>query len=473
MVKTSKEYDLIVIGTGPAGEKAAVKAAYFGHKVAIIEKDSAYGGAGVKTGTVPSKTLKETALYLSGKYDSGLYGIERKLQEKASVKHFLYRKNLIVKSISEEVHHNLEIHKVDIYQGSASFIDEHHLEIKGGESVVIKGEYIIIATGSYPYHPPGIPFDGNYIHDSDTILEIDRMPETICIVGAGVIGCEYATIFSTLGSKVYLVNSHNKILQFLDGEITNALVEQMKRDKVEILFDTRVESVAIKETDDGKKAYAKLTSDVTIEADMFLYGAGRCGNIGTLQCENAGLKTGKRETIIVDKEYRSNTPNIFAVGDVIGFPALASISMDQGRVAVAHMFGLSDVEHIADQYPLGMYTVPEVSMIGLTEKEALDQNIDVCAGRARYSDLTRGRIMGTKQGFLKIVFNRADNTILGVHIIGPIATELIHFGMVLVESKKPIEYCISIAINSPTLHELYKYAAYDGLGNKSGHKIKK
>ncbi len=473
MVKSSKEYDLIVIGTGPAGEKAAVKAAYFGHKVAIIEKDSAYGGAGVKTGTVPSKTLKESALYLSGKYDSGLYGIERKLQEKASVKHFLYRKNLIVKSISEEVHHNLEIHKVDIYQGSASFIDEHHLEIKGGETVVIKGEYIIIATGSYPYHPPGIPFDGNYIHDSDTILEIDRMPETICIVGAGVIGCEYATIFSTLGSKVYLVNSHNKILQFLDGEISNALVEQMKRDKVEILFDTRVESVAIKETDDGKKAYAKLTSDVTIEADMFLYGAGRCGNIGTLHCENAGLKTGKRETIIVDKEYRSNTPNIFAVGDVIGFPALASISMDQGRVAVAHMFGLSDVEHIADQYPLGMYTVPEVSMIGLTEKEALDQNFDVCAGRARYSDLTRGRIMGTKQGFLKIVFNRADNTILGVHIIGPIATELIHFDMVLVESKKPIEYCISIAINSPTLHELYKYAAYDGLGNKSGHKIKK
>lgn len=473
MVKSSKEYDLIVIGTGPAGEKAAVKAAYFGYKVAIIEKDSAYGGAGVKTGTVPSKTLKETALYLSGKYDSGLYGIERKLQEKASVKHFLYRKNLIVKSISEEVHHNLEIHKVDIYQGSASFIDEHHLEVKGEAPVVIKGEYIIIATGSYPYHPPGIPFDGNYIHDSDTILEIDRMPETICIVGAGVIGCEYATIFSTLGSKVYLVNSHTKILQFLDGEISNALVEQMKRDKVEILFDTRVESVTIKETDDGKKAYAKLTSNVTIEADMFLYGAGRCGNIGSLQCEKAGLKTGNRETIIVDKEYRSNTPNIFAVGDVIGFPALASISMDQGRVAVAHMFGLSDVEHIADQYPLGMYTVPEVSMIGLTEEEALDQNLDVCAGRARYSDLTRGRIMGAEQGFLKMVFNRADNTILGVHIIGPIATELIHFGMVLVESKKPIEYCISIAINSPTLHELYKYAAYDGLGNKSGHKIKK
>jgi NAD(P) transhydrogenase len=247
----------------------------------------------------------------------------------------------------------------------------------------------------------------------------------------------------------------------------------MKRDKVEILFDTRVESVTIKETDDGKKAYAKLTSNVTIEADMFLYGAGRCGNIGSLQCEKAGLKTGARETIIVDKEYRSNTPNIFAVGDVIGFPALASISMDQGRVAVAHMFGLSDVEHIADQYPLGMYTVPEVSMIGLTEEEALDQNIDVCAGRARYSDLTRGRIMGVKQGFLKLVFDRVDNTILGVHIIGPIATELIHFGMVLVESKKPIEYCISIAINSPTLHELYKYAAYDGLGNKSGHKIKK
>lgn len=473
MAKPKKVYDLIVIGSGPGGEKAAVKAAYFGYKVAIIEKDSAYGGAGVKTGTVPSKTLKETALYLSGKYDSGLYGVERKLQEKASVKHFLYRKNLIVKKQSEEVRHNLMIHKVDIYKGSASFIDDHNIEIKGKETVFITGKNIVIATGSYPYHPPGIPFDRKYIHDSDTILEIDRMPETICIVGAGVIGCEYATIFSTLGSKVYLVNSHNKILQFLDGEISNALVEQMKRDKIEILFDTRVESVSIKENPTGQKAHAKLTSGITIEADMFLYGAGRCGNIRALHCEKAGLKTGDRETIVVDKEYRSNTPNIFAVGDVIGFPALASISMDQGRVAVAHMFGLTEVEHIAEQYPLGMYTVPEVSMIGLTEEDALKQNIDVCVGRSRYSDLTRGRIMGAEQGFLKIVFNRADNIILGVHIIGPIATELIHFGMILVESKKPIEYCISIAINSPTLHELYKYAAYDGLGNKSGHKIKK
>ncbi len=473
MAKSDKIYDLIVIGSGPAGEKAAVKAAYFGYKVAIIEKDSAYGGAGVKTGTVPSKTLKETALYLSGKYDKGLYGIERELQEKASVEHFLYRKNLIVKTQSDEVRHNLMIHDVDIYQGAASFQDEHHIEIKGKETLVIEGKNIIIATGSYPYHPPGIPFNGNTIHDSDTILNIDRIPETICIVGAGVIGCEYATIFSTLGSKVTLVNSHNKILKFLDEEISNALVEQMKRDEVEILFNTRLEKVTIEDVEAGQKAHALLSSDKTIVGDMFLYAAGRCGNIGNLQCEKAGLKTGNRETIIVDKYYRSNTPNIFAVGDVIGFPALASISMDQGRVAVAHMFSLNDVEHIAEQYPLGMYTVPEVSMIGLTEEEAKKQNYDTCVGRARYRDLIRGRIMGAENGFIKIVFNRDDNTILGVHLIGPIATEIIHFGMALVESKKPIEYCISIAINSPTLHELYKYAAYDGLGNKSGHKIKK
>lgn len=253
MAKSDKIYDLIVIGSGPAGEKAAVKAAYFGYKVAIIEKDSAYGGAGVKTGTVPSKTLKETALYLSGKYDKGLYGIERELQEKASVEHFLYRKNLIVKTQSDEVRHNLMIHDVDIYQGAASFQDEHHIEIKGKETLVIEGKNIIIATGSYPYHPPGIPFNGNTIHDSDTILNIDRIPETICIVGAGVIGCEYATIFSTLGSKVTLVNSHNKILKFLDEEISNALVEQMKRDEVEILFNTRLEKVTIEDVEAGKK----------------------------------------------------------------------------------------------------------------------------------------------------------------------------------------------------------------------------
>ena len=467
-----QKFDLIVIGTGPAGEKAAVKAAYFGHKVAIVEKEPIYGGAEVVTGTLPSKTLKETALFLSGKFEKGVYGVERDLQHEASVEDFMYRKNFVSASAAQEIYENLMRHGVAIFHGVASFEDPHTIKVKGekGEEI-LRSDYIIIATGSYPFHPPNIPFDGKRIHDSDTILQIHRFPSSLCIIGAGVIGCEYATIFATMGTKVYLVNDKEKILPFIDHEISLELVAQMQAANVEILFNKSVEEIK-PSSSESEMIQVRLKSGETLSVDMFLFAAGRSGNTKELQCEKIGLKLGSREQLFIDAQYRTNIPHIFAVGDVIGFPALASTSMDQGRVAVAHIFQTQDLEHLPSHFPYGIYTVPEVSMVGMTEEEAIKRNLNYCVGKARYGDMPRGKILGTKTGFLKLILSRDELRVLGVHIIGHLATELIHYGVLLIEDKKNLNDLIGQVFNFPTLHELYKYAGYDGLSNYTGHKVK-
>jgi NAD(P) transhydrogenase len=466
-----QKFDLIVIGTGPAGEKAAVKAAYFGHRVAIIEKESVYGGAEVVTGTLPSKTLKETALFLSGKFEKGLYGIERGLEHEASVEDFMYRKNFVSASSAQEIYENLVRHGVTIFHGVASFEDAHTIRITGKTEELIQGEHIIIATGSYPYHPPSIPFDGKRIHDSDTILQIRRFPTSLCIVGAGVIGCEYATIFATMGTKVYLVNDKEHILPFIDHEVSKDLVAQMQNSNIDILFNKSIAKIQ-PASSEKELISIQLKTGEDLSVDMFLFAAGRSGHIQELHCEKIGLAVGEREQVLVNAEYRTNIPHIFAVGDVIGFPALASTSMDQGRVAVAHIFQTQDLEHLPSHFPYGIYTIPEVSMVGITEEEAMKRNLDYCIGKARYSDMPRGKILGAKAGFLKLIFSREEMRILGVHIIGHIATELIHYGVLLVEEKKTVHDLIGQVFNFPTLHELYKYAGYDGLSNFTGHKVK-
>ena len=466
-----EKYDLIVIGSGPAGEKAAVKAAYFGYKVAIIEKEKKFGGAGVNTGTLPSKTLKETALFFSGKYEKGIFGVERTLKHQATVDDFMYRKNFVVTSEADEVERNLNKHKVAIYKGTASFLDPHTLAIKGEKNETIYGQYFIIATGSYPFHPSDIPFDGKCIHDSDTILNITRIPQSICIVGAGVIGCEYVTIFAAMGCKVYLVNRTDQILPFIDKEVTAHLIKIMEKDGVEIFLNDSVKTISVPQSD-RELVRVGLESQKWLHVDMFLYAAGRCGHTNELDLQKAGLTAGKREQLEVNSKYQTTVPNIYAVGDVIGFPALASTSMDQGRVAVTHIFNTGDLDSLAKVIPYGIYTIPEVSMVGVTEEEAIAKKMNYCVGRARYADMPRGKIMGTNDGFLKIIFTRDDLVIRGVHIIGHLATEIIHFGLGLVENNKTVMQTISTVFNYPTMHDLYKYAAYDGLGNLSGHKIK-
>lgn len=472
MIPKNKNYDLIVIGSGPAGEKAAVKAAYFGKKVALIEKSQNAGGAGVQTGTLPSKALKETALYFSRVYEKQIFEKSVKQNHKTGHEQFTYRRDIARNDMQKEVETNLFRHKVDVYTGFASFIDQHKISVKGENEIVISGKNILIATGSYPVNPPGIPFDGKRIHDSDTILNIKRFPKSLCVIGAGVIGCEYATIYAAMGVKVYLINNRDKILPFLDNEISTALVNQMKKQGIEILFNTSITNY-IKPKKLKDCIELTLRNGDKLNTDMVLYAAGRSGNTGGLKCENAGIEVGERETIQVDENYRTNIPHIYAVGDVIGFPALASTSMDQGRIAIANMYNIGDLDSVSKIFPYGIYTIPEVSMVGMTEKEAADNEFHYNTGISWVRDIARGKIQGSPDdGFLKLVFDNDSKVILGVHIIGRIANELIHYGMSLVHEKKTLDHVISTVFNYPTFHDLYKYAAYDGLGNRSGKNIK-
>ena len=466
------KYDLIVIGSGPAGEKAAAKAAYFKYKVAIVEKQKNVGGAGVNTGTLPSKTLKETALYYSGKSEKGLYSIERVLVEKPSIENFMYRESLVCSDVEREVFKNLNDHKIDIYHGSASFESKNEVRVNGLKEEVLWGEYIIIATGSYPYHPLAIPFDGVRVHDSDSILKMPRFPKSLCIIGAGVIGCEYATIFGTMDIAIFLVNDKKRILTFLDHEVSEELVRQMEALYINILFETKIKEIRLPRHD-YEPVDVELESGEILHTDMVLYAAGRSGATHELKLDKAGVKTGDRQAIVVNERFQTNVENIYAVGDVVGFPALASTSMDQGRVAVSHIFNTKDLDSLPKNFPYGIYTIPEVSMVGLTEEQAKAANIDYCTGTAHYKNSHRGKIKDTKSGFLKIIFRRKDLVVIGVHIIGEFATELIHFGLTLVENQKSLLQVVAIVFNYPSFHDLYKYASYDGLGNLSGFKIKK
>ncbi|HTB64266.1 MAG TPA: Si-specific NAD(P)(+) transhydrogenase [Opitutales bacterium] len=464
-------YDLVVIGSGPAGEKAAALAAFYGHSVAIVEKEPRLGGAGTNTGTLPSKTLKETAVFLSGFNDRGLFGVERRPDRAVSVQDLLFRKNTVTSTQADDIRERLKVLGVDIFQGLAALGDAQTVNVQppnNAASFALKCEFILVATGSRPWHIPGVPFDGVHVHDSDTILEIDHIPESIVIVGAGVIGCEYATVFAALGSKVSLVNGRPDFLTFIDSEILTVLRQQMEREGVNFIMPNRVDGVTVCERDGKKVVTAHLSDGAEIQADMFLYAAGRVGNIDALNLAAVGLKASDRQTIEVDEQYRTAVKNIFAVGDIIGFPALASTGMDQGRVAVTHMFNLSEFQKLDQVFPMGVYTIPEVSCAGLTEEDAKKKNRPYLAGRAWYKDTPRGRIIGAKYGMMKILADPDTLAIIGVHIIGRIATELIHYGLLLVEDQVPATRVAAMIYNQPTLHELYKHAAFDIVRQKQG-----
>ena len=455
-------YDLIVIGSGPAGENAAVHAAYHGLRVAMVEQLSVLGGAGLNTGTIPSKTLKETALYLSGARDRGLYSVGRKLEHEPGVADFLFREKYVVRTENEQARLELLKDKVDIFFGAASFLDVHRIRVSADvEEEVLAGRFILIATGSSPRHPQGIPFDSLRVHDSDTILKIDRLPKSLCIVGGGTIGCEYVTIFAALGTQVTLLQSGAELLTFLDREILVRLLDAMSAAGIVLRMNVTVDKVSLAPVSGATGVRAELADGAVQEAEMFLYTAGRGGNIDALHCEKIGLHATPRGLLEVDDTYRTTVPNIYAAGDIIGFPALGSTSMDQGRVAVTHMFGLHDTERIAAAVPYGIYTIPEIAMVGLTEEKAREQGIECAVARARYTDVPRGVILGDEQGLLKILFSKTDQTILGVHIIGEQATELIHYGMELLESHRDLRHIIGTVFNFPPLHELYKRAAYE------------
>ncbi len=455
-------YDLIVIGSGPAGEKGAAQAAYFGKKVAIIERTPYLGGAGINTGTVPSKTLRETALYFSGLLQRGLYGIDYSLKDNMTVADFMHREQAVVAREREIIQHNLDRHKIEVFWGEGSLKDAHTIIVRNtdGTDIELEADVILIATGSSPYHPPEVPFDGQLVFDSDTILRMEFIPKTLAVVGGGVIGCEYASVFAALGSRVTLIESHEQILPFVDQEIVTRLITQLNRLNVKLLLQQQVNKT--EERDDHVQLTLQSGEELIVEG--VLYASGRQGNVSSLGLEALGIETGKRGLIVVNKKYQTTLPNVYAAGDVIGFPALASTSMEQARVAMAHAFNLSYKEHMSPVLPLAVYTVPEIAMVGLTEEICKQKNIPYLVGRTYSENNARGQIIGDT-GMLKLIFAPEDKKLLGVHIIGEMASELVHVGSQILSANGTIDIFIQSVYNYPTLSEMYKYAAYDGLGN--------
>jgi NAD(P) transhydrogenase len=455
-------FDLIVIGSGPAGEKGAAQAAYFGKRVALIEKAPHLGGAGFNTGTVPSKTLRETALYFSGLRQRGLYGIDYALHDGLTVGDFMYRKQIVVEDAWRTIHQNLERHQIDLVWGEARFLDSHTISVKlrdGGESR-LTADVFLIATGSSPFQPAGIPFDHRLIYDSDTILEMHGIPKSMAVIGGGVIGTEYASIFSALGVQVTLVDTRDRLLPFVDAEIAERLRAHLSSLGLRFVFNTRM--AGLQPEHDHVKL--NLSNGESFNCDCLLFAAGRSGNVQGLNLEAIGMQLGERGTIKVSDKYQTNLPHIYAAGDVIGFPALASTSMEQARVAMVHAFNLQYKEAVSSTIPLAVYAIPEISMVGLTEDECKAKNIPCLVGRALYERNPRGQIIGDTSGMLKLVFSPADKKLLGVHLIGEMASELIHIGAHVMTAGGTIDEFIHAVYNFPTLADSYKYAAYDGLG---------
>jgi NAD(P) transhydrogenase len=454
------QFDLVVIGGGPAGEKGAAQAAYFGKRVALVEASSV-GGAVVHTGTLPSKTLRETALYLSGLRSRRLYGIDYSFSRAIGADDLFYRQKLVETTHLGLVHENLARHGISLICGRASLEDAHTVRVRDdlGGSAVLRGEYILVATGSRPARPDAIPFDDVRVFDTDGILHLKRLPASLIIVGAGVIGSEYATIFAALGTPVTLVDSAERLLPFLDREISDALTAQMRDMGVALRFRSRTSEILL----GASGVSVRLNDGDSIEADALLYCGGRRGNTDDLALDRAGIVTGERGHIPVDEHYRTSAPSVLAAGDVIGFPALASTAMEQARVAVCQAFGFTYKRQVSSLIPYGLYTIPEVSMVGDSEDALRDRNTPYLVGRARFSHNARAQIGGDDAGLIKLLFDPATRRVLGVHIIGERASELIHVGQMCMQFGGAIDVFIENVFNFPTIGDAYKYAAYDGL----------
>jgi len=458
-----QSFDLIVLGGGPAGEKGAAQAAYFGKRVALVEREAWFGGAAVNTGTVPSKTLRETALYFSGLRQRGLYGIDYSLRDDLTVGDFLHHTEAVIGDQRRLIAENIARHNVTVFWGEGSFVDARTIEVRSPAQppVRLSAPVVLIATGSSPLRPAEIPFDDRIIYDSDSILRMDRVPKTLAVVGGGVIGSEYASIFTALGVKVTLIDGRDRLLPFADHDIVARLQQQLTMLGQRFVLGAKVANT---ERDDEGVRLTLGTGEV-IEAERALFAAGRSSNVEGLALDKAGVTMGKRGLIPVDAHYCTNVPGIYAAGDVIGFPALASTSMEQARVAMVHAFDLGYKERMSPVLPLAVYTVPELGMVGLTEEEARAKGEgEIEVGRAEYARNARAQIIGDQSGLLKLVFRAADKRLLGVHLVGELASELVHVGAEVVRTGGTIDAFIDAVYNWPSLSDCYKYAAYDGLG---------
>lgn len=461
---SAPHYDLIVIGSGPAGEKGAAQAAYFGKRVALIEKADSLGGAAANTGTLPSKTLRETALYLSGFHQRGLYGVNFSLKDKVTARDFLFRERQVVETEHARIAENLKRHNVDVYKGAATFLDPHTIAVcsDGIERAQITGDFFLLATGSHPFRPPNLPFHDWRVYDSDTILNLHEIPRSMLVAGGGVIGCEYACMFAALDVKVSLIEGRDRLLGFLDAEISHTLAQNMRDMGIDLLMPDTIEGVSC-----GESICVRLKSGQTLNVHSILAATGRSGNTAGLGLEKIGVQANQRGQIEVNEHYQTTVPHVYAAGDLIGFPALASTSMEQARIAMVHAFDLKYKNKLASVLPYGIYTIPECSMAGETEESATAKKIPYVVGKAPFKSNARGQIIGEKEGFLKLLFHADDMKLIGVHVIGEQASELVHIGLSALLLGGCSDLFIQTCFNYPTLGETYKYATYDALGKRA------
>jgi NAD(P) transhydrogenase len=453
-------YDLLVIGSGPAGQKAAIQAAKLGKKVGIIERKEVLGGVCINTGTIPSKALREAVMHLTGFRQRGLYGASYRVKPDIMMEDLVFRANHVVTREIEVVRHQMARNRVDVIYGSAGFVDTHRLAItQADKTTEHSADFVVIAVGTGPVRPDAIPFDGDTIIDTDELLALKQLPASLTIVGGGVIGCEYASILATLGIQVILVERRPRLLEFIDAEIIEALQYLMRSTGVTLRLNEEV--VAIEKTPNGRVA-VHLKSAKQILSPTLVYAVGRVGAIQRLNLEAAGLQPNERGLLRVNEQFQTAVSHIYAVGDVIGFPALASTSMEQGRLAACHAFGLP-CQTCSDLLPYGIYSVPEISMVGRTEDALTQAGIAYEVGIARYREIARGQLMGDEDGMLKLLFHPQTRKLLGIHAIGEGATELIHIGQAVMALGGLIDYFAEAVFNYPTLAECYKVAALAGL----------
>ena len=457
-------YDVAVIGTGPAGHHAAIQAAKQGKRVVAIEQKKPVGGVCFNSGTIPSKTLREAVLYLTGFRQRGIYGVSYTLKPDIGIQDLIFRCDQVVNNEIEVLLAQFARNDVDILFGVASFEDEHTLRVAGSTVADrVTADYVIIAAGTAPAHSPLVPVNGASIIDSDTLFQLASLPKTMMVVGGGIIGLEYACIFAALGSSVTLVDMHTKVLEFVDEEIREALLFHMREEGVTFRLGEEVSEVVER----NGHVVAHTKSNKTISADCLLYTVGRQGNTADLNLEAVGLQTDPRGRIKVNEFFQTDVPHIYACGDVVGFPALASSSMEQGRLAAGHALGKHE-QPISPWLPYGIYTIPEISMVGQTEEQLTVDAIPYEFGIARYREIARGQIIGDRNGLLKLLVHAENRKILGVHILGEGATELVHIGQMLIGMGGTVDFLVENVFNYPTLAECYKVAAlnvYNKLGS--------
>lgn len=459
METLSQHYDLIVVGSGPAGRRAAIQAAKLKKNVLVVEKGRRVGGVSVHTGTIPSKTLRETVLNLSGWRERGFYGQSYRVKKDISADDLLKRLHITLDHEVEILEHQFNRNMVKTILGTARFLDTHTIEITGDaeSKVVATADKFILTVGTKPLRPDNVPFDGKIVLDSDEILDLPSLPRIMAIIGAGVIGVEYATIFSALDVNVTLIEPRSDVLDFVDRELISEFIHDLRDRGIGMRLGSPVASITRQE----QSATVKLENGRMVRADMVLFAAGRFGSTGDLNLEACGLEADNRGRLVVDKKtFQTAVPHIYAAGDVIGFPSLASTSMEQGRIAACHAFE-AEAHKPPEFFPYGIYSVPEISMVGMTEEEVLERKIPYECGIARFRETARGHIMGISSGFMKMIFSLETRRLLGVHIVGEGATELIHIGQAVLNLKGTLDYFVENIFNYPTLAEAYKIAALD------------